>query len=78
MINDIKLSEIYDLEYATLLELREKNPKVYVALHDAQKLKELKEILALGATDTMKDASSLKESDQTTTPDVHDRRSAKR
>ncbi|MEA3419777.1 MAG: hypothetical protein U9Q90_10320 [Campylobacterota bacterium] len=78
MINDIELSEIYDLEYATLLELREKHPKVYTALHDALKLKELRGILAVGATDTMIDESILEESDQTTIPDVHDRRSARR
>jgi hypothetical protein len=73
MINDTNLSEIYDLEYATLLELRDKHPKVYAALHDALKLKELREILAAEKADTMGDTS-----DQKTIPDVHDRRSAPR
>lgn len=73
MMNDMELSEIYDLEYATLLELREKNPKVYEALQDALKLKELRGILAAEKSNT-----PAEESDQGTIPDVHDRRSARR
>ncbi len=73
MISDRDLSEIYDLEYTALLELREKNPKVYTALHDALKLKDLREILAAEKANT-----SMEESDRKTIPDVHDRRSARR
>ena len=71
MINDTKLSEIYDIEYTMLLELRDKSPKVYTALHDALKLKELRKILAAEKADAMRD-----ESGQKTIPDVHNRRSA--
>lgn len=73
MINDMELSEIYDIEYTALLELREKSPKAYAALHDALKLKELREILASDKANT-----ATKETDQKTIPDVHDRRSAPR
>ena len=73
MINDRELSEIYDLEYTALLELRENNPKVYTALLDALKLKELRGILAAEKANTL-----AEESDQRTIPDVHDRRSARR
>jgi len=73
MIDDMKLSEIYDIEYTALLELREKSPKAYAALYDALKLKELREILVVEKTDTI-----TKVSDQKTIPDVHDRRSAPR
>ena len=73
MINDRELSEIYDLEYAALLELQEKNPKIYAALHDALKLKDLREILATEKANTL-----MGESDQRAIPDVHDQRSARR
>lgn len=73
MIDDMELSEIYDIEYTALHKLREKSPKAYAALHDALKLKELREILTADKTDT-----ATKESDQKTIPDVHDRRSAPR
>ena len=73
MISDRELSEIYDLEYTALLELREKNPKVYAALQDALKLKDLREILAAEKANTL-----TGESDQRKIPDVHDRRSARR
>ncbi len=73
MTSDRELSEIYDLEYTALLELREKNPKVYTALQDALKLKDLRGILAAEKTN-----SSMDESNQGTIPDVHDRRSARR
>ena len=73
MISDRELSKIYDLEYATLLEFQENNPKVYAALHDALQLKELREILAAKNADT-----PTEESDRRTIPDVHDRRSARR
>ena len=73
MIDDMKLSEIYDIEYTALIELRKKSPKAYNALYDALKLKELREILATEKTDTI-----TKEPDQKAVPDIHDRRSAPR
>ncbi len=78
MINDINLSETYDLKYETLLELRENHPKVYAALHDALKLNTLREILGTGATDHMAGESVVKSSNEEAIPDIHDRRSAKR
>lgn len=42
-MTDKKLSELFDIEYRTLLNWKKTRPKVYAALNDALKFKELRE-----------------------------------